>query len=145
MMQLALYKGKGLIGNAITRWWTGSQYSHCELVIDGVCYSASFMDGGVRAKAIDLNNGNWDVIPLPWVDAVRVLVFFEQTEGRAYDWLGLYRGQLFNRGRRDGSKYFCSEWCAEALGIPAPEMYRPDRLGELVEFILKTKGGCDVG
>lgn len=30
--QLALYKGKGKIGNAFIRWWTGSQYSHCELV-----------------------------------------------------------------------------------------------------------------
>jgi hypothetical protein len=139
MVKLALYKGKGKIGNAITRWWTGSIYSHCELVILDVCHSASFMDGGVRAKVIDLQSGNWDVIALPWVDAEQVLSFFRQTEGRAYDWLGLFRGQLFNRGERDGSKYFCSEWCTEAIGVPAAEMYSPARLGELCDF-LRVKG-----
>ena len=56
-------------------------------------------------------------------------------KGRAYDWLGLFRGQFFNRGGRDGSKYFCSEWCAESIGIPAAEMYSPARLGELVGFV----------
>ena len=135
MVQLALYKGRGKLGNRITRWWTGSIYSHCELVVCGVCLSASFMDGGVRAKQIDLDSGHWDVIPLPWADVAQVLAFFEQTKGRAYDWLGLFRGQLFNRGGRDGSKYFCSEWCAEAIGIPAAEMYSPARLGELVGFV----------
>jgi hypothetical protein len=131
MVKLALYKGKGKIGNAITRWWTGAQYSHCELVIGGVCYSASLMDGGVRAKLIDLTSGNWDVIELPWADAGRVLDFYSRTCGLAYDWLGLFRGQLFNRGRQDGSKYFCSEWNAAALGLPTAEIYSPAALGEL--------------
>ena len=94
MVRLALYKGRGKLGNRITRWWTGSIYSHCELVVCGVCLSASFMDGGVRAKQIDLDSGHWDVIPLPWADVAQVLAFFEQTKGRAYDWLGLFRGHL---------------------------------------------------
>ena len=139
MVFLALYKGKGQIGNAITRWWTGSIYSHCELFVNGVCYSASLMDGGVRAKVIDIHSGNWDLLPMDWVDAGQVLDFFEQTKGRAYDWLGLFRAQLFNRGRRDGSKYFCSEWCGDAARIPMPEMYNPMELGELAKFLM-TRG-----
>ena len=139
MVFLALYKGKGKIGNAITRWWTGSQYSHCELFVNGVCYSSSLMDGGVRAKVIDIHSGNWDLLPLERVDAGQVQDFFELTKGKAYDWLGLFRAQLFNRGKRDGSKYFCSEWCAAAVGIPVPEMYSPRGLGELAGYLLDAE------
>ena len=47
-VQLALYKGRGTLFNALIRWWTRSPYSHCELVINGTCYSSSIRDGGVR-------------------------------------------------------------------------------------------------
>jgi hypothetical protein len=56
-VKLALYKGRGGIANAVIRWWTGSIYSHCELVVDGLCYSSSVMDKGVRRKQIDLADG----------------------------------------------------------------------------------------
>lgn len=134
-MQLAMYKGKGKIGNAITRWWTGSTYSHCELVIGGVCYSASFMDGGVRAKQIDLGSGRWDVIDVPWADELRVADFFARTKGRPYDWHGIFGSQLFNRGSHDPNRWFCSEWCGEALGIPHPETRSPKTLLELILFL----------
>ena len=137
-MYLALYKGKGLIGNYLTRWWTGSVYSHCELVVDGECYSASFMDGGVRKKTIDLASGRWDVIPLDsWMQA-RVVSFFKETEGKQYDWWGIIGAQMFNRRRHDPNRFFCSEWCAAALGIPNSEMYTPHTLAELLAFINKN-------
>ena len=137
MVYLVLYKGKGKIGNAITRWWTGSPYSHCELVMDGVCYSASFMDGGVRAKEINLASGNWEMpIPLPWADRRRVLWYFEQTKGRKYDWLGIFGAQLFNRRRQDPMRFFCSEWCGAAITLPSAEIYNPATLGKLCEFML---------
>ena len=40
-VSLALYVGKGKIGNWVIRKWTGSQESHCELVVDGLAYSSS--------------------------------------------------------------------------------------------------------
>lgn len=136
MVHLVLYKGKGKIGNAITRWWTGSVYSHCELVIDGACYSASFMDGGVRSKEINLQSGNWsELIPLPWADAKRVLWYFNKTKGSGYDWFGIFGAQLFNRRRQDPSRFFCSEWCAAALALPNAEIYNPHTLGKLCEFM----------
>lgn len=64
-MQLALYKGKGLIGNALVRRWTRSPYSHCELVIGDYCYSSSLMDKGVRRKQIILKPEHWMLVPLP--------------------------------------------------------------------------------
>jgi hypothetical protein len=47
-VQLALYKSHGNWVNRFIRWWTGSPYSHCELVINGTCYSSSVRDGGVN-------------------------------------------------------------------------------------------------
>lgn len=134
-VSLALYKGRGLIGNALTRFWTGSRYSHCEMVIDGVCYSASFMDGGVRAKSINLASGNWDVLPAPWVDADSALSFFERTKGAKYDWLGIFGAQMFNRRRQNPLRWFCSEWFLAAAGVPTPEIHSPHTLGLLCNYL----------
>ena len=58
-MKVALYKGPAKDWRHKVAHWavcvaTRSPYSHCELVIDGVCWSASARDGGVRGKVIDL-------------------------------------------------------------------------------------------
>ena len=134
---LALYKGKGLIGNAVIRKWTRSIYSHCELVVDGVCYSSSLMDKGVRSKQINLNDGNWDLIELPERFGKYVLDYFAKTHGQRYGWLDLIRSQLFNLGSDEPGASFCSEWCAAALGIPSPTIYSPDTLGKLVRAMFK--------
>jgi hypothetical protein len=68
-LRLALYKGPAQdLAHKIAHWavclFTGSPYSHCELVINGVCRSASARDGGVRGKVIDLHSGKWDVVEL---------------------------------------------------------------------------------
>ena len=96
-IQIAMYKGDGKIGNAVTRYWTRSQYSHCELVIDGVCRSSSFMDGGVRSKVIDLEDGKWELVGIPWGDEKNILQFFDFTKGSGYDWAGIFGSQLLNR------------------------------------------------
>lgn len=129
---LALYKGSGLIGNALIRRWSGSPYSHCELVVDGFCYSSSLMDGGVRAKRIDLKPEHWDLIELPDHLTQRVLRHFAVTNGERYGWLDLLRSQLFNTGSDEPGAAFCSEWCAAALGVPTPTIYNPHALGALL-------------
>lgn len=134
-MKLALYKGKGLPGNAITRFWTKSIYSHCELVIDGHCYSASFMDGGVRKKRINLNSGRWDVFDIPWADEEHALDFFEKTQGSKYDWLGIFGSQMLNRRSQHDHRFFCSEWVGDAVKIPTPEIHSPHTIGLLCEYL----------
>ncbi len=134
-VQLAMYKGKGDIANAFIRWWTGSQYSHCELVMGGWCYSSSMMDKGVRRKRIDTDSGNWDLIQLSFADAERIRKYFMQTDANRYGWLGLIRSQLFNRNRKTRGAQFCSEWCANALGLPNAPSYSPASLGRLVQYI----------
>lgn len=128
-MKLALYKGKGKIGNAAIRWWTRSVYSHCELVIGDLCYSSSMMDGGVRGKIIEFDPEHWDFIELPWADAIDVIQLYAQTRDQPYGWLDLLWRQVLNRPG-DSPGWFCSEWCAAALGIPNPQQYSPASLGE---------------
>ena len=137
-VQLALYKGKGLIGNAMIRWWTSSQYSHCELVVDGICYSSSLMDKGVRKKVIDLKPENWYLVDLPSYLAPEVLEYFELTKGQKYGWLDLIRSQIFNTASDEEGTSFCSEWCAKAIGIPSPTIYSPKTLHLLLLYLFSS-------
>ncbi len=135
MTKLALYKGKGQIGNALVRAWKSSIYSHCELLIDEQCYSSTIMDGGVRRKAIALDPAKWDVVPLAWDAAPGVLRYFDATAGEPYSWLGLIASQVFATESDEPRASFCSEWCAAALGLPNPQIYSPGSLGELVRYL----------
>ncbi|MDX9716272.1 MAG: hypothetical protein RBT67_02760 [Thauera sp.] len=132
-MKLALYKHKrrwlGDIGPALIRWWTKSPYSHCELVIDGLAYSSSVMDGGVRSKRIEFDPDHWDFVDLPWAEKTRALRHFHTTVGEPYGWLDLLWRQVFNHPG-DAVGAFCSEWCAAALGLSHPQQYSPGKLGE---------------
>jgi hypothetical protein len=130
-VQLALYKGKGQIGNALIRWWTGSIYSHCELVVDGWCYSSSIMDKGVRRKQIDLDSGNWELVDLPWAYRSDVLSYFKATDSDTYGWLPLLGSQILNRNQAQEGSQFCSQWCAKALGLPIAASLNPAMLKDV--------------
>lgn len=130
-MQLAMYKGP-----AARRWdrfchwwirvWTRSPYSHAELVIDGVCYSSSPRDGGVRAKVIDLNSGRWDVF---WIegDRARALGWFEAHKGDRYDWAGIVRFVLPFLPHRS-RMWFCFEAVGAMLDLPTPHNLNANKL-----------------
>lgn len=132
MVQLALYRPHKWwdIGGRLVCFWTKSEFSHCEVVVDGECYSSSIRDGGVRAKYIDLHQRHWEVFDLPWADAVRVKLLYQETRKHRYGWLDLIGSQFFNARRQDSGKWFCSEWCAAALGFSSPEIYSPGLLGD---------------
>lgn len=148
LVQLALYKGQGQFGNAAIRWWTGSPYSHCELVVDGWCYSSSVMDKGVRRKRvgpgadeISLGEDHWDLIELPWADSAAIVRYFEATDSDVYGWPSLIASQVFNRNRPTEHAAFCSEWCGRALELAAPSIYNPATLGEQCRWLLlRLKG-----
>lgn len=135
-VKLAMYKGEGTFVNQFIRWWTGSIYSHCELVVGEVCYSSSLMDGGVRGKVINLGSGNWDLIELPWASGSEVVDYFKKTDHQKYGLTSLVINQLFNRNVL-GEAPFCSEWCAAAVGLPNPSPYSPATLGQLCQWLNK--------
>ncbi len=126
-VQLAMYKAKGDIFNALIRWWTGSIYSHCELVINGACYSSSIRDGGVRGKTMALPSDKWDLIQLPWAESHMVYDWFVEHQSDKYGWFDLIASQLLGM-RRDYRGVFCSEACAKALGLHNATRMSPQAL-----------------
>lgn len=134
-MQLAIYKGPAnklshrLFHKAVCIV-TGSIYSHAELIIDGVAYSASHRDKGVRAKTIDFGTGRWDVIDLPQFDelaAQTALAWFVAHDRQPYDIVGLF-GFVVPWCAESPRKWFCSEAIAAALALPQPWRYSPKTL-----------------
>lgn len=128
MLQIAFYKAPGTWADRAIRLVTGSIYSHCELVIDGVCYSASAREGKVRAKTMHLDPARWDVLALDGAaDQALALAWFLAHDGQRYDWAGVARFVLpfLPHGRMC---WFCSEACAAAMGLPQPHQYAPGGL-----------------
>lgn len=144
---LALYKGqrdgKGLRvmlarwTDRLTRILTRGIYSHAEIAVelgDGLfeCYSSSIRDGGVRCKQMRLPDAKWDLLPLPpraSLSAALKLTWL-QTEGKAYDWPGALGFVLFTR--HNPEKWFCSEWCAQVLGLPESWRFTPNNLAAVL-------------
>ena len=116
MVQVAFYKGRTRFFNKAVAWWTRGPYSHCELIVDGKSYSASFMDGGVRVKEITYDPEHWDIVDVPWADAEKAVAWFVAHMGQKYDVIGLV-GFVARRVEDDRSKYFCSEAVSAALGF----------------------------
>ena len=119
---LACYHGKATklwhrICDNITKFFTRGKYSHCEIVVfigdEGYqCYSSSYRDGGVRTKVMQLDLGKWDLIPLN-ISIEHIQNNFDQTKGLGYDLLGAL-GCVAGL-RQHPNKYFCSEWCFNAV------------------------------
>lgn len=125
-MQIAFYKGRTRLFNRLTAWWTNGPYSHCELVVDGFCWSSSFMDGGVRVKKMELDPDHWDFIEVPG-DADAAQQWFSDHHFDDYDTLGLF-GFLWRPWRDDKDRWFCSEALAAALGFADPWRFCPNTL-----------------
>lgn len=125
-MQIAFYKGKGGLFNRLIRWWTGSEITHVELVIDGVWYSSSHYDNGVRATtAINGKSGNWEIYELEGYDKNKALEVFDKVKGSKYDWLGILLSQGIDLGVHNKNRYFCSELVMEMLGFRDGYKYAP--------------------
>lgn len=124
MTALAFYKGppSGDWWHWICHYavclWTWSRYSHVELVIDGVCHSASPRDGGVRFKKIDLGSGRWDVFPIRLTEQQieYAVLWFHINQGDRYDWAGIWRF-VFPFLPHSRSRWFCFESVGAALGF----------------------------
>lgn len=112
--------------------WTLSRYSHVELIIDGVAYSSSARDGGVRSKIIhDINNsGRWDIFDVS-IDHQKALEIFKARENNKYDYLGVARFVipfLPNFKNRD----YCSEIVSQMCGLEHTEKSPEDVFRALV-------------
>lgn len=116
-MELVFYKGKGKIWSSLVRWWTGSKYSHCELVLsDGTWISADPKAGRVRYTWQDISN-DWDRVEIKVTERQELIIraWLDAQIGKKYDWCGILLSQVFTLGTDNPVRYFCSELCVEAL------------------------------
>lgn len=145
MITLAFYKGRGKswwqrVQDWAIRFATRSPYSHVELIEgraalgkETLCLSSSGRDGGVREKIIPLNPDHWDLVELE-DQPEEIGDFIRQRSGARYDYLGIVFSQIFSLGRHNPDKWFCSEICAAALGMPNAQRMSPQALYDVVSW-----------
>lgn len=154
---LTLYKGRrdgtgwrvwaARFTDGLIRVLTRGLYSHCEVAVrlpetatgqEYECYSASIRDGGVRCKVMPLPEAKWDLIQMePTSEAhERLQRVWEETQGQGYDLRGAL-GIAF--GLRHNRRWFCSEWYAAALGLPAGWRWSPNDLAAIVPALFQRE------
>ena len=124
-LYISFHKPKSLIGGLIALWTLGN-YSHCEFIYNDTVYLANL--GGVRKQPFEYKK-NFDIFELDKsIEAQDILEFFEEVEGAGYDYKGILGSQfLWFLNSQDEDKYFCSEFCLNAIDYS-------------LQFSLKYKG-----
>ena len=92
MIYLCSYVGKGQIGNALIRAWTGRKESHSELLLGDTTFASTVRDGGVRSQSSRKTLAkleHWAIEPCKWITADQLIAHFAATHGQTYDWIGL--------------------------------------------------------
>ncbi|UWQ22811.1 hypothetical protein [Jannaschia sp. W003] len=125
----------------IVRGATRSAFSHCELIrhpdapppgLPVESISSSGRDGGVRIKWIRYDAGKWAFKPVPWAPA-DAWDRAARHLGKPYDYAGLLKSHVIPLNREDPEAWFCSELCAEALGLRMPNALSPGALHRALE------------
>lgn len=146
-MRAAFYKAirpgwQALYSHAV-RTIDHGPYSHCELVFsDGICGSASFIDGGVRLKRIELDPDHWDVLAMACAPSVEACAreWFEFNAGAPYDLMGNLRFVLPWISDSECG-WFCSEAMGAALRWREPWRYGPNGAAALVHTLYPQQPG----
>lgn len=100
-----------------------------------VCYSASFTDGGVRRKVMELAPDHWDLVSIQVTadEAWRAERWFFEHLGDGYDLAGLV-GFVWGPWAHRSDKWFCNEAVGAALGLPDPWRFDPNALAALLRY-----------
>lgn len=126
--ELAFHKARrGSLIDWLISLWTWSKYSHVELIMEGEWYGTSPSLMKVRKTVNTRSSKRWDFVEVE-VDKDKVLKLFKETEGAKYDWKGIFMSQFLPLHQENKKKWFCSEWCAEALGYNDSHEYSPKDL-----------------
>ena len=112
-LYISFHKPKGLVGHLIAGWTLG-KYSHVEFIYNDEVILAN--PGGVRRQSYAYKT-NYDIFELDnHIEATDILEFFEEVKGAGYDYKGILGSQfLWFLNSHDDKKYFCSEFCLNAI------------------------------
>ena len=113
VLYISFHKPKGLVGHLIAGWTLG-KYSHVEFIYNDEVILAN--PGGVRRQSYTYKT-NYDIFELDnHIEAADILEFFEEVKGAGYDYKGILGSQfLWFLNSHDDKKYFCSEFCLNAI------------------------------
>jgi uncharacterized protein YycO len=141
MIQVGLYKSKGIIGTLI-RWQTRGEYSHAALHLDDMTAIEAWHRGGVqrgpighlhkKGTVIDV----YDIAPLFVEDLVRD--WAQAQVGKPYDFIMVARF-MSRRGEssRSKKKLFCSELVFNALQQGGLSLFKKTSGWEVSPDLLK--------
>ena len=126
MIRIAFRYGDSRIFARLVCLLQGGDSAHCEVAYAWAgrvhqCVSASFLDGGVRQKTLALDPAKWRVYEAEG-EPTEVLAWLRRHDAERYDWLGLL-GFAIRRIKGWSNRKFCSEACADILGLPDPYRY----------------------
>lgn len=135
---LALYVGMGELYDKAIALKTGSIVTHTEIWVDGVFYSSSPRDRGVRAKHIDWDRGKWWFIPMPWLLPRDILNRFQPERGKGYDYISIFTHFLTPKWFSNMCRYeanlswYCSELCYYLITGEIATCIKPVDLAKVV-------------
>lgn len=126
MIRIAFRYGDTRLFARLVCLFQGGDSAHCEVSVRQVadvheCISASWMDGGVRAKTMPLPADKWRIYEVPG-DPMAAIAWLHAHDGSPYDSLGLL-GFIWRRIKGWRGAWFCSEVAAEILGLTDPWRY----------------------
>jgi hypothetical protein len=143
MIRVAFRYGDPHPFSRLVCWWRGGDTAHCEVAAWcaqadrphlHLCISASWHDGAVRHKLIDLDPTTWRIYDMFSV-GVEPTVWLIHHDGEKCDRLGLL-GFVIRRNRRRRKAWFSAEVAADILGFSEPHAFDVRRL----ELICKRYG-----
>lgn len=93
--------------------------------------------GGVRFKRIDIYNGNWLTIKLPFSREKRIEAakWFKNNQGAYYDYPLIAEYVSWALSKEQASAYICSEAIAASLGLKEPFRFNPPNLHNTIDFL----------
>lgn len=111
---VVFYKDNYKWWSRLIKWYTNSNYSHCEFYCKGQLIGIS-NEQQVRKLQQPLNLSKWDVFELKIPFHTHLERFYNKTQGAKYDWKGILLSCIFNRKKHNKNKYTCSEWVLNAI------------------------------
>lgn len=133
MATLAFYKKKGTLFGWLVRTWTRSNFSHVELIVDDVWYTAhENHDGTFYYHSTERDHSKWDFIDIDV--SVDLSKFFKEHKS-GYDWWGIFFTHVIPLRGQHPEKWFCSELVAYLLGYEEPHKYAP---GDIYNRVVNT-------
>ena len=120
-IRIAFFKGNNHeFHHRFIRWWTKSQYSHTEIVLDNDMWISisPFLYARVAARVrTSVNTEEWDYLDFHLTAGeFQVLKnFISETTGDGYDWIGMLISQLVPFIVKGKGKWYCSQWVFAAL------------------------------